>query len=135
MNLVYNLAIEILIIITVVTTLPGVDFEQGVFSMVIAGILLGLLMYTIDPVLGFFRFPSNFWSYLIIGGIINVIFFILLSTVLVGIIKFGPSTIGGGFGPVDFPTLTLKNETYTVILGAFYAHLLTLFVNQLSKYR
>lgn len=135
MQLIYNLVIETLILIAVVTTLDGVDFEQGVFSMIVAGVFLGLLMYVIDPVLGFFRFPRNFWSYLIVGGVMCVIYFLVLNTLLLGVIRFGVGTIGGDFGPVTLPVLNLETETYTIIFTGLYTLLFSLFVNQLSKYK
>lgn len=135
MHLIYNLLIETLILITVVTTTQGVNFESGFFSMIIAGVLLGFLMFAIEPILGFLKFPKNFWSYLIVGGILNTVYFILLNTVLLGIIDFGVGSIGGGFGPIEFERISLETETYTVIFTAFYTLLFSLFVNQLSKYR
>ena len=135
MNLVYNLVVETLILVTVVSTVNGLRFEQGVFSMLVGGIILGLLMYGIEYVLGFFKFPKNFWGYLIVGSIFTLIYFILLNTVIVGVINFSPTTIGGSFGPLDFPSFKLDQEIYTVFFSAVYTMLFSLVMNQLSKYR
>lgn len=135
MKLIYTIAIEIMVMITVVSTVNGLSFEDGVFSMIVSGIVLGLLMYAIDFVLGFFRFPKNLWGYLIVGSIFIGLYFILLNTVIVGIIHFGPSTLGGAFGPIDFPIVRLTNEIYTVIFSAVYTILLSLLMNELSRHK
>lgn len=135
MHLIYNLVIETLILMAVISAMPGVRFEQGIFSMIIAGVILGFLMYAIEPILGFFRFPKNIWGFIVVGGILSIIYFILLNTFLLGIIEFGVGTVGGNFGPFEFPKISLETETYTVIFTAVLTLVFSLFVNQLSKYR
>jgi len=135
MNLIYTIAIETLVLITVVSTTNGLRFEEGVFSMVVSGVILGLLMYAIDIVLGFFKFPRNFWGYLVVGSVFILLYFVLLNTVIVGIIHFGPATLGGSFGPIDFPIVELKDEVSTLIFSAVYTIIFSLFMNELSRHK
>ncbi len=132
MKLLSVIVTEILIISFVVTTFNGIYPEQGLFSIVLAGLGFGLLMYMIDPILAFFKFPKNFWGYLIIGSIFSLIYFLLLNIFVVGIIGFQIGTIGGNFGPVAFPVINLQTEFMSVIFAAVYSLILSLFFDQVK---
>ncbi|MBD3351295.1 MAG: hypothetical protein GF364_07390, partial [Candidatus Lokiarchaeota archaeon] len=118
--------INILVFTFVVTTFNGVAAEQGLFSLVVGGLLFAATIYAIDPVLGFFRFPKNFWAYLIIGTIFSLIYFIVLKTLLLGILSFGVGSIGGDFGPIEFFRVSLEDEMVSVIFASVYASSLSL---------
>ena len=132
MKLVSTIVTQVLILSFVIATFNGVSPERGLFSIVIAGIGFGLLMYMIDPILAFFKFPKNFWGYLIIGSIFTFAYFLTLNILVVGIISFKSGSIGGGFGPVTFPVISLQTEFMSVIFASIYALLLSLFFDQVK---
>lgn len=133
MQIVKSLAYNILILSFVVATFNGVVLEQGVFSIVVAGALFGLALALVDPILGFFQFPKNFWAYLIVGTIINFVFYFLLNSLVVGFLDFQPGYLGGDFGPIEFPQINLDTETLSVIFTAVYSSLLTFLYKELDK--
>ncbi len=132
MRLLSTIITQILILGFVLTTFNGIYPENGLFSIVVAGLGFGLLMYMIDPILAFLKFPKNFWGYLIIGSIFTIAYFLTLNLFIVGIIGFQIGTIGGGFGPVLLPVVSLGSEFASVIFSAIYALVLSLFFDQVK---
>ena len=135
MSIVKNLALQILLLSFVVTSFNGVVAEEGVFSLVVVGIMYGVVISLIDPILAFFKFPKNFWGFVIIGTLLTFAFFFLLDTVVVGFLDFRAGYLGGSFGPVEFPTMDIGTETLAVIVTAVYAAILTFIFKQLDENR
>ncbi|MBD3280035.1 hypothetical protein GF389_00740 [Candidatus Dojkabacteria bacterium] len=133
MDIVKSVAIQILVLTFVVTTFNGVVPEEGVFSLVFSGLMFGIAVAAIDPILGFFKFPKNFWGFVIIGTLVSFGFFFLLDTVVVGFLDFRAGYLGGDFGPLEVPTLDIETETLAVIVTAVYAALLTFLFKQLEE--
>ncbi|MBN1331447.1 hypothetical protein JW978_01010 [Candidatus Dojkabacteria bacterium] len=133
MSIIKNLAFQILILSFVVTTFNGVIEEEGVFSLVATGIMYGLVISAIEPILGFFKFPKNFWGFVIVGTLLTFAFFFMLDTVVVGFLDFRAGYLGGAFGPVEFPMMEIETETLAVIVTAVYSALLTFIFKQLDE--
>lgn len=135
MHFIYKLVTQILIFSFVVMSFNGLSTDEGVFSLVLGGVIFGVLMYLVNPVLDFFNFPRNFWGYLIIGTIFSLGYFVVLNTFIVGILDFSTGSVGGSFGPVEFPAMSLETEFISVIFAALYASALSIILEFLSDYR
>ncbi len=133
MRVVFKLLLQILVFSFVVTSVAAVTPQEGVFSLIIGGLLFAFVMYLVNPILDFFRFPRNFWGYLVIGTLFSVLFFVILDSLVFGILTFGIGNIGGGFGPISLPVISLSTKFLTVLFTAIYAALLSIILEFLSE--
>lgn len=133
MSTLYKLLINLMIFGIVIYTFNGASFVEGLFSLILGGAIFALVMYGVDPILAFFKFPKNFWGYLIIATLFSLIYFAVLNSLLTGIVSFGVGSVGGDFGPIALPATSLESQMMTVIFTAIYAALLSIIFEQLES--
>ncbi|KXK08388.1 MAG: hypothetical protein QY330_03850 [Candidatus Dojkabacteria bacterium] len=103
MKNIFRLVLYTLLFFTFVGLMPGIDAKNGPVAVILAGLGFSLIMVFIGAILGFFKFPKNFWGKFLIGSLMSLLYFAFLHFVLVGFIQFGPGYIGGS----DFIIFTL----------------------------
>lgn len=133
MRNIYKLLLEVMVFGTTVLLINGVSLSEGSFSFLVGGVLFALAMFAVDPVLGFFKFPRNTWGYLVVGTIFSLLFFVVLNAVVVGIVDFKVATLGGDFGGINLPELSLETEMITVVFTAIFASALSLLMHVLGQ--
>jgi hypothetical protein len=128
--------INVLIYWVVVTAIDGLN--AGTFgtltALILGGLLFALVSFAAEPVLGFFKFPENFWGLLVVGFVLNLLLFIILSTgILSPILKISAGSIGGGFDPLPIPVVTLGSAVVVASVGAVVATLLQILARRLGN--
>lgn len=105
-----------------------------VFALLIGGILFALLAIAVEPVLGFFKFPTNFWGLLVVGFLLNLIFFIVVSTgMLPGLVTIKVGSLGQEFAPLPFPIFALTSTLIAAVVVSLIASLLQILVRKIGK--
>lgn len=105
-----------------------------IFALLIGGLLFAGLALTVEPVLGFFKFPTNFWGLLVVGFIVNLLFFILVSSgVLPALVRLQAGNIGGELSPIPFPIIALSSTLLAAVVVSLIATLLQILVRRIGK--
>jgi uncharacterized membrane protein YvlD (DUF360 family) len=128
--------INVLIYCLLVTVIDGLQvgsFGEN-FALLAGGLIFALLAFAVEPVLSFFRFPLNFWGLLVVGFILNLAMFILLSTGLMpSILVIEEGSIGSGFSPLPVPELELVSPLMTATAAAVVGTLLQIITRRLGN--
>lgn len=104
-----------------------------IFSLLIGGALFSVLSLLVEPLLGFFKFPLNFWGLLVVGFLVNLLFFIILSTgVLPPIIRFNPGSFGAELAPFNFFNIPLANGFIIALFVSVVATLFQILIRRVS---
>lgn len=130
--------VNIMLLSVVIVIVDGIEYVAGseVYGLIVAGTLFSIGALLAEPILGFFKFPTNFWGLLLVGFIINLGLFMLISTnVLPGVLDIGPGAFGSGFNPIPFFRLELDNTALVAAVAAVLATLLQILVKRLAERR
>ena len=112
------------VVVDIVSGLSPGSFGR-IFALFVGGLAFALAALAVDPLLGFFKFPSNFWGWLVVGLVINSVLFLILSTgILPSILVIKSGSIGGGFSPIPIPVIKLGSSVMVAFVGAILATLL-----------
>lgn len=128
--------INVLLFWVLVTALDGLDTGSfGTYTaLIIGGIIYAAAAFAVEPVLGFFKFPLNFWGLLVVGFVLNFVVFMIFSIgLLPSILTVSPGTFGGGFEPIPFPEFKLNSDVLVVIVASVLSTLLQILVRKLGK--
>jgi uncharacterized membrane protein YvlD (DUF360 family) len=105
-----------------------------VLALLLGGIIFALLALAVEPVLGFFKFPSNFWGLLVVGFILNLVFFVIISSgALASLATMHTGVLGTELSPLPFPHITLGTSVLVAIAVALIATLLQILVRRLGN--
>jgi hypothetical protein len=105
-----------------------------IFALTVGGILFAFLAILIEPLLGFFKFPINFWGLMIVGFLLNLLYFFVLSTgILPAMVILETGNFGGEFSPLPFPVIFLGNKFMVAIFAALIATLLQILFRKLGE--
>jgi uncharacterized membrane protein YvlD (DUF360 family) len=128
--------INILIYWVLVTMITGLEVgSMGRNSaLLLGGIIFAVVAFAVEPLLSFFKFPLNFWGLLVVGFILNIALFLLLSTgILPAVLVIDDGSIGDGFSPLPIPTIELASSLWTAVVSAIIATLLQILTRKLGK--
>ncbi len=119
----------------IVDVTPGMSAVHGSASKFVGGLFFGLIIALLPTILGFFKFPENFWGKFLIGTIFTILYFYILQTVLSSLIGFGPSRIGqSDWILFTVPLIaTLPTAFSTIIVTSFLLNLCSIIMDKFSS--
>ncbi len=123
-------------IITILNTLsPGSAGLGMFFTLVIGGIIFAIFALAAEPLLAFFKFPVNFWGLLVIGFILNLIFFAIMSSgvfPVIALVEFNQEFFGEEFKPLPL-YVKINNAFVSSLIASFFTTLLQILTRKLGK--
>jgi hypothetical protein len=127
--------VNVLIYWAIVTGINTIDTGSfgTIFALLLGGVMFGLLAFIVEPLLSFFKFPINFWGLLVVGTLLNVIFFTLLSTgILPSIVVFRTGTFGQELSPIPFPIIMLPTKFAVSLLASLIGTIFQIIVRRID---
>lgn len=127
-----NTLIYFAIVASLSTLEPG-SFGNFI-ALLVGGLIFAALGVAVEPVLSFFKFPVNFWGLLLVGFLLNLVFFGILSFgVLPAILQINAGDFGGELSPLPFPRVNLSTSFVVALLASLLATLTQISVRRLSS--
>ncbi len=106
----------------------------AIAALLFGGILFALLSLAVEPVLKFFKFPTNFWGMFLVGFLLNLSYFVVASTgVISSLVTISAGRFGGEFAPIPFPVIELGSTLVVSVLFSILATLLQILVRRLGN--
>jgi uncharacterized membrane protein YvlD (DUF360 family) len=103
-------------------------------ALLFGGIIFALLSLAVEPVLKFFKFPTNFWGMFLVGFLLNLSYFVVASTgVISSLITIGAGKFGAEFAPIPFPVIQLASTLVVSVVFSILATLLQILVRRLGN--
>jgi uncharacterized membrane protein YvlD (DUF360 family) len=128
--------INILIYWVLVTWITGLDTGSfgRVTALLVGGLLFATASFAVEPVLGFFKFPVNFWGLLVVGFVVNITFFALMSFgFLPAVLNISSGSIGDGFSPLPIVEIKLASSILVALVAAVLGSLLQIVARKLGS--
>jgi len=112
--------------------LPGVKVYGGLFTYILGGLALTLLLVFIKPVLNILALPLNLITMGMFSFVVNVIIFYLLTVLVVGISITAFTFPGYEYAGFIIPKIYI-NTLFAFILVSFLQSVTVTFISWLTK--
>jgi hypothetical protein len=117
MYTVYQLWSNFLVFFFVVALAPGIKLKESLIHYAVAGSIYASLILFVPKVIGFFKLNVNFWSFFIIGGILTMVYYVLMFYVIKGHLLFSIVTRDVEVFGLPFLTGLDLNSTGVILFG------------------
>lgn len=107
----------------------GVSITQGLIGKIAAGVIYGLIIFSVPMVLGFFKLPDNFGAMFLLATIMSFIYFFLIKIGLLGLGSIGATTIDWG---VSWIATTRLDDLTTLVTVAVVTALASTWLEKTS---
>jgi len=130
-----KIIVNVLLFIAFVVIMPGFNTPPGPVAAILAGLGFALIMTFITTILGFFKFPDNFWGKFLIGTLLVLLYFVLLQFFITGIVTFAAGYVGGSdFVLFTLPRIvTLGEPLFVLVFTALTLVVCSIILDKLSE--
>lgn len=125
MYIAYQIWSNFIVFFVALTLTPGIVIRNGLIGFFVCGIVYSVIFLMIPKAIEFLKLNVNFWSYLLVGTVLSIIYFYLMRYIFVGFMVFSEF-------PANRELLNLKfligyhfSETGVILFASVFTTLLS----------